>query len=139
MPVFQDMCKIVNRAPEAITITFDGQQLTVPPGEQMVPKVCIPYARNQNPLRGSADIDNPTASGAKYLLGVVGTKDNVTPLTEEEWLEHCENPSRFNVEDINELAASRLKPGEHMAIKGRKKPSTRFSAAVGMHNEFDRE
>lgn len=136
MGVFQDMIEAVNRAPEPITITFDGQQMTMQPGKQMIPKVVVSYAKNQNPLRGSADIDNPAASGARYLIGIVGTKDNITPLTKEEWDEHCSNPSRFNTEDIMELAASRLKPGEHMVVKGRKKQSSRFSVAINPQTEF---
>lgn len=137
--VFQDMVEIVQRAPEPITITFDGQQMTVLPGKQFIPRVTLPYAKNQNPLRGSADIDNPSLSGAQYLIGVVGTRDNVTPLTQEEWEEHCGNPSRFSTDDIMELAASRLKPGEHMVVKGRKKMSSRFSVAMNPATEFENE
>ena len=67
MGIFQDLVTVVNRAPIPITVTFDGQELTLQPGENPLPKIAIPYAKNQNPIKGTADLNNPHISGAQYL------------------------------------------------------------------------
>lgn len=133
--VFQDLVQVFNRAPVAITVTFDGQSHTMEPGVNFIPRVTIPYAKNQNPLKGSADLDNPTASGLDFLIGIVGSTDNCEPLSEEEWAEHRANPSRFNMEDILDLASRRLQPGQRMIVKDARKQS-RFSVALNPNTEF---
>jgi hypothetical protein len=65
-----------------------------------VPKVVVAFAKNQNPIMGSQDPYNPHISGASYLVGVVGTKDNVAPLTQEEWEAHVGAPCRDDVQRI---------------------------------------
>ena len=113
MGVFHELVTVVNLAPVPLSVTFDGQQSTIPVGESMVPKVVVPYAKNQNPVMGSQDPYNPNISGAKYLLSVKGTKDRQKPLTKDEWEEHCANPSRLNMaqyfEDRNEKFVTRGK------------------------------
>lgn len=133
--VFQDMVEIVNRAPVSITVQFDGQSHTIPPGKSSIPRVTVQYAKNQNPLKGSADLSNPTISGLQFLLGVVGSADDCEPLTPEEWTAHLGSPSRFNIDDIMELAERRLKPGEHMIVKKAPKQS-RFTVALNTPMEF---
>lgn len=94
MGIFLEHVKLINRAPVELTVMFDGQTTTLQPGENMVPKIVVPYAKNQNPIMGSADPYNPHISGGRYLVGVAGTKDNVTPLTKEEWEDHLQRPCR---------------------------------------------
>lgn len=98
MGLFQEMQQVVNRAPVDITVTFDGQQITLSPGEHTLPKIAVPNGKNQNPVMGSADPNNPHISGADYLLGVVG-EDNCTPLTKEEWATHLDKPCRVNEQE----------------------------------------
>lgn len=133
--VFQDMVEIVNRAPVNISVQFDGQSATLTPGRNFIPRVTVQYAKNQNPLKGSADLDNPTASGVDFLIGVVGTTDNCEMLTEEEWEGHTASPSRFNTEDILDLASRRLQPGQHLVVKDARK-QTRFTVALNSPMEF---
>ena len=92
--VFQELVVLVNRAPVNLEVMFDGQTSTLKPGENMVPRIVVPYAKNQNPIMGSADPYNPHISGGRYLVGVKGTKDETTPLTREEWEEHLSRPCR---------------------------------------------
>ena len=95
MGIFYEQVKIVNRAPIALTVTFDGQRLRLEPGENAVPELVIPYAMNQNPIMGSADPYNPHISGARYLIGVVGDdRYPCTPLTKDEWESHLNRPCR---------------------------------------------
>ncbi len=94
MSVFLEQVEIINRAPIAITVTFDGQTKSLPPGRNFIPKVALAHARNQNPIMGSGDPYNPHASGCRYLIGRVGTKDNCEPLTKEEWEDHLQRPCR---------------------------------------------
>jgi hypothetical protein len=93
MGIFQEEVEIFNIAPVPLTGTFDGQSKVIPVGKSRLPKVAVSYFKNQNIINGSKDPYNPNINGAKYLIGVVGTKDRVTPLTEEEWNIHLNRPS----------------------------------------------
>ena len=68
----------------------------------MVPQVVVPYAKNQNPIMGSQDPYNPHASGARYLVGVMGSKDSIVPLTPEEWADHLGQPTREDFQRVFE-------------------------------------
>ena len=106
MGIFHKQREVVNRAPVDIAITFDGQQTTLPPGRSTVPEVVIPYGKNQNPVMGTQDPNNPHLGGAQYLLGAVGKwdgqEDNITPLTPEEWAAHLGQPQRINAQEAFE-------------------------------------
>lgn len=91
--VFVEQVVLVNRAPVSIDVTFDGASKTLVPGENLVPAVVVPYAKNQNPIMGSQDPYNPQIEGCRYLVGVKG-KDDCTPLTKAEWEDHCQRPCR---------------------------------------------
>jgi len=135
MAVFHELVTLVNRAPVPLTIRFDGQESTIQPGDNQVPKIVIPYAKNQNPIMGSADAANPTLSGARYLVGVKGTKDNCTPLTKVEWETHTGRPSRMDTSFITNT----LNPKKERMIVGGKNKSTHataFDAREQMTNEF---
>ena len=117
MGIFYDQVTIINLAPIPLNVTFDGQTMRVPPGESSVPKVVVPYAKNQNVIMGSADADNPNISGALYLISVKGSKkDRQEPLTKEEWAAHQDAPSRINTEQFFE---DRLVPGERVVTRGK--------------------
>lgn len=116
MGIFQEMVTVVNRTPISLTVQFDGQCTNVPPGESPLPALVIGYAKNQNPIMGSADPLNPSLSGARYLIGVKGTKDNCEPLTKEEWKAHCEAASRM---DLAELFDDVLLSKEHVEVRGK--------------------
>lgn len=102
MGIFFEQVCLINRAPIDLTVTFDGQAKTLKPGENMVPAVVVDFAKNQNPIMGSADPNNPHISGGRYLVGV---KDSPEPgeetemLTEEEWLAHLGRPQRMDEQE----------------------------------------
>ena len=104
MGVFAETIELVNRAPVDLMIQFDGQTKILHPGINVVPKVVLSYAKNQNPIMGTQDPYNPHASGAQYLVGVKGTKDNIEPLTKEEWEIHLGKPCR---EDVDQMFADK--------------------------------
>lgn len=102
MGIFHEMVEVVNRAPVPLTVRFDGQDTVLKPGKNMLPKLVVPYAKNQNPIMGSQDPENPHISGARFLIGVVGTRDNCEPLTKEEWEEHLNRPCRMDEQALFE-------------------------------------
>jgi len=117
MGVFHDLVTLVNRAPVPLSIRFDGQEHTLKPGENQVPNIVVPYAKNQNPIMGTHDPHNPSMSGGKYLVGVKGSKDECRPLTKEEWATHLGNPSYLN---LDELFEGKLQKEERIVVRGRK-------------------
>ncbi len=96
MGIFYEQCQAFNRTPEPVNIIFDGQEITLPPlVVTLVPKVAITCAMNQNPIMGSVDPNDPSISGGKYLIGIVGNDEfPCTPLTKEEWETHLGKPCR---------------------------------------------
>lgn len=107
MGVFYATVPCLNRAPVDVTVTFDGQCKTLPANSVThIPKVAIQFAKNQNPVMGSQDPNNPHISGARYLvadLSADDTSDNEhTPLTEEEWAAHLGEPQRLNSQEAFE-------------------------------------
>lgn len=117
MGIFHEMRSVFNRAPMPLTVTFDGQQTTLPVGACQIPSLTVNYAKNQNPIMGSCDPNNPSLSGGQYLIGVVG-RDNCEPLTADEWGAHCDAACRM---DWKELIEDRLQPGQHVVVKGKGK------------------
>lgn len=131
MGIFHDMVTVINRAPVKLRVTFDGQSIDIPPGETSLPKVVVPFAKNQNPIKGSADMDNPNISGAAYLISVKGKKgDPQEPLTEEEWDDHCAQVSRF---DMQTYFGDRLGPKEHAIVRGKGPVQARSNFDAGVH------
>lgn len=98
MGIFLEQVQLFNRAPITLTVQFDGQCKSLEPGITLVPGIVVQYAKNQNPVMGTQDPYNPNISGAQYLVGVVGSKDNCEPLTAEEWADHLQQPCRENVQ-----------------------------------------
>lgn len=104
MGVFYDMAPLRNRTPIDLTVTFDGQCKTLAAGsDTLVPKVAIGYAKNQNPIMGSADQNNPHISGGRYLVADMSAED--TPdnehamMTPDEWDAHLGEPQRINSQE----------------------------------------
>ena|ERR1700674_3202673 len=116
MGIFYEMKVIVNRAPIELTGRFDGQDIRIPPGESAIPAIAVNYAKNQNPIMGKADPNNPSLSGGQYLIAVKGV-DDCTPLTKEEWEAHLGRPCRL---DWEALAADRYEnSGKKLVVAGK--------------------
>jgi len=127
--IFAELVELVNRSPEDLSVTFDGQSKQLPAGKgTMVPKGVVQFAKNQNPIRGTQDPYNPHISGCQYLVGVKGTKDPIAPLTAEEWAAHLGAPCR---EDVNQWFEDRYgnDPKARMVILNKGRKSTGRSRA----------
>src|SRR5690349_8881375 len=121
MGIFHEQVEVINRAPINLTVTFDGQQKTLKPGKNMLPRLVVPYAQNQNPIMGSQDPNNPTIVGAKYLISVVGEDlpENLEPLTAEEWADHLGQPQRINSQQAFEEQYAN-DPKAKLVLRGKK-------------------
>ncbi len=128
MGIFHSEIDIVNIAPIALTVRFDGQDKNVPPGASKLPLIVVEHAKNQNPIMGSEDPYNPHISGARYLIGVVGSDDRIEPLTEEEWEAHLDNPTRINSQQLFEDKYSG-DPKARLVLHGKGRKSTAASRA----------
>ena len=126
MGIFYEQVELFNRAPIDLTVQFDGQCKTLTPGSNSVPKVVIDYAKNQNPIMGTQDPHNPHISGCRYLVGVVGTKDDCTPLTKDEWENHLQRPCR---EDEQQWFEDRYgnDPKAKLVVRGKGRKTTASS------------
>lgn len=82
---------LINRTTHQLVCTFDGEQLTIEPGENPgFPAVAVPYAKEQNPIMGTQDPLRPSVR--KYLVGVKPTKgvdsnDDVSPIEQSDKVE----------------------------------------------------
>ncbi len=131
--VFPDLVEIVVRTPWDLSVMFDGQTKTLKPGKNLVPGVVVQYVLNQNPLMGSADPDNPTASGAQYLVGIPGRPNYpCEPLTKDQIEEQKNNPCRWDYLALMEERMDTKR--EHVAVKGRKNASS-YGAKERVSNE----
>lgn len=128
MGIFHEQVCLINRTPVNLTVTFDGQEKTLKPGENMVPAIVVDYAKNQNPIMGSQDPNNPNVSGGRYLVGVKDAVpvEDVEPLTLEEWEAHLQRPCR-----MNELEAFQERyggdPKAKIVVQGKGRRSTATS------------
>lgn len=107
MGIFYETAPCLNRTPVDLTVTFDGQSKTLKARKVThIPKVAIQFAKNQNPVMGSADIHDPHITGGRYLvadLDAEDTSDNEhAPMTEEEWAQHLGEPQRINAQQAFE-------------------------------------
>ena len=126
MGIFQEDVEIFNIAPVPLTGTFDGQSKIVPVGLSRLPKVAVEYFKNQNIINGSKNPYDPNIGGAKYLIGVVGTKDRVTPLTAEEWATHLNRPCSDDEQMIFEEKYSH-DPKARLVVHGKGRQTTASS------------
>lgn len=133
MGIFHETKEVFNRAPIVLNVRYDGQDMSLPLGKSLLPVVAIPYAKNQNVIMGSADPNNPSLSGGRYLIGVIGV-DNCEPLTKEEWEDHLGRPCRLDWETLME---DKVKPGEKVVFKGKKKGTqakSSYDSGVRVHS-----
>ncbi len=136
MGIFYENVVLINRAPVNLTVTFDGQSKTLVPGENSVPAIVVEFAKNQNPIMGSGDPNNPHISGGRYLVGVKGSPDptdETTPLTKDEWEDHMRRPCREDEEAaFQERYGSDPKAKMVLHGKGRKSTAnSRTEAGAG--------
>ena len=67
-------------------------------GEDKIPNVTVLFAKNQNPIMGSQDPNNPHVSGGRYLIVEKGEDGYGIPLTKDEWNEHLGQPQRIDAQ-----------------------------------------
>lgn len=107
MGIFYETAPCLNRTPVDLTVTFDGQSKTLPAGKiTHIPKVAIQFAKNQNPVMGSQDPNNPHITGGRYLVSDLNDEDmpdnEHAPMTAEEWEAHLGQPQRINAQEAFE-------------------------------------
>jgi hypothetical protein len=82
--VFRDSVTLVNRTDRNLNVRYDGEDITIVPGEnQGFPKIAVPYAKRQNPLKGSKHPIDP-----RIFISMVGVKarpnekqkDDISPI-----------------------------------------------------------
>lgn len=73
---------LVNRTSKKLQATKNGIVTVLQPGDNYVNADLIRFAKNQNPMRGSQDPNNPLVM--EYLVGVKDTPDNCEPITDED-------------------------------------------------------
>jgi len=72
--VFRDSVTLVNRTNRVLNVRYDGEDIAIAPGENPgFPRVAVPYAKKQNPLRGSKHPIDP-----RIYICLVGIKADVT-------------------------------------------------------------
>ncbi len=96
MGIFQKFVKVFNVAPVRVYVTFDGQREPIEPGFGELPDITVLFAKNQNPIMGTADPNNPNVSGGQYLVKTEGDPGYGVPLTTEEWATHLGKPCRVD-------------------------------------------
>jgi hypothetical protein len=137
MGIFHDMVEVVVRTPWPLTVRFDGQETTLNPGKNLIPRLTLTHAMNQNPIMGTADPDNPSITGAEYLIGVTekAHKYPCEPLTKDELDTLKNKPSRFNYE---ELMAPTMGKKDKIVLRGRKTVSQFEAKEAGSLLSTDR-
>ena len=136
MGVFYEHAEVINRAPVELTVTFDGQCKTLQPGKNMIPRVTIPYAQNQNPIMGTQDPNNPSIYGGRYLVGIPGQDlpKDCEPLTAAEWAAHLGEPQRIDSKAAFEERYG-SDPKARLVVHGvgrRTTANSKFEAGVGL-------
>ena len=107
MGIFYATAPCLNRTPIDLTVTFDGQCKTLPAGAVThLPKVAIQFAKNQNPVMGSQDPNNPHITGGRYLVADLSADDTAdnehSPMSPDEWESHLGEPQRINSQEAFE-------------------------------------
>ncbi len=76
-----DIICLVNRTSRNLSVTKDGRQIVLKPGENHINSDLVRFAKRQNPVMGSQDPYNPAQ--CDYLVGVKGTHDDIYPIPDE--------------------------------------------------------
>ena len=143
MGIFYEQVEVVNRTSKTIEVVYDGQRIKLKPnytedGERvagvvnMVPKLVIPYALNQNVLMGSEDPMDP--SEFQSVIGVV----DPTGKNKHSW-----NDCSFIEQDPEKLTRVPLEdyledPSAKILVRGKVAPRA-GDAALGARSVFDRK
>lgn len=128
MGIFYEQSEVINRTSKKLHVRYDGQDVELLPnytdeGERiadvhnMIPTVCVPYAKSQNVLMGSEDPFDP--SEFEVLVGLVAKtgqkqKDDISfceqssELTRVKLEEYLDDP---NVKEIK-VAGRRVRGSE---------------------------
>ena len=128
--IFRDSVTLVNRTSRNLNVRFDGEDITIGPGENPgFPKVAVPYAKKQNPLMGSKHPIDPR----RYicLVGVKDTKDDVTPIPDDV-LKRADGA----LEVLDRDGFYHGEPMERRQLL-KKTPYTSYEAAVAIPSDFD--
>lgn len=121
--VFLQHVKIFNRAPIDLAVFFDGERKGIPTGFFDLPAMTVYCAKNQNPIMGSGDPDNPHVSGTRYLITELGDEGYGVPLTPEEWASHLGKPCRWD-EQAAFVEKYGNDPKAKLVLRGQGKKST---------------
>jgi len=137
MSIFGETVTLRNLTPKAAKVTlrvqYDGRRQDILPGDNPgFPKVAVRFAKQQNPVMGSEDPDDPTITGSRYLVAVVNggeQGDDDPELTMEQWYAHLGKPSRINRELANlDLVSDKKK---HEVLRGKPISAREARAHVG--------
>jgi hypothetical protein len=71
---------IVNRTTRILKVTKNGLDMSLPPGETHVTSDWVRFAKQQNPVPGTG---NPFTLEFESLVGVKGTKDDISPISDD--------------------------------------------------------
>lgn len=132
MGIFQKYVKVFNRAPIRLYVTFDGQREPLEPGAGELPDKTVIFAKNQNPIMGTADPNDPSVAGGKFLIVEAEDEGFGVPLTKEEWQTHLGKPCRVNEEQAfaekyaNDPKAKQIVHG----VKGSATAKSRYEAGT---------
>lgn len=117
MGIFHEMVTVVNRTSLPLTARFDGQEITLEPGENIVPRITVPYIRSQCVIMGSEDARDPMSYTS--LVGVKG-KHDCSPIEQDDTQLTRVNRAEFE-EDL----------GIKTKVRGKKKHSV-HEARIGI-------
>jgi hypothetical protein len=121
--IFVSRVKVFNRAPVPLAVFFDGERSTLAPGMNEIPAVTVYMAKNQNPIMGTGQADNPHQDGTQYLVVEEVDEGFGVPLTEQEWAIHLDKPCRVDEEAA--FAESHINdPKARLIVRGKGKKST---------------
>ncbi len=140
MGIFHEQTRIINRAPVNLTARFDGQDMTLHPGENLIPKMAVQFAKNQNPIMGTASPTDPSIAGGRYLIGEIGVDDpeNCEMLSKDEWETHLGKPCRLDEQAMfderysNDPKARMVVHGQKRDARGHETSPTRSRSEAGI-------
>lgn len=140
MGIFHDTVEFVNRTSKPLTVIYDGQRTTIEPNYDaegnrikgvvnMLPKIVVPYALNQNVLMGSEDSVDP--SDFQSLIGIVEPKEKQRKSWHDcSYLEQSEELTRTPLKDVLD------DPKAKIEVRGKLIPRA-IDAAVPATAPFD--
>lgn len=133
MGVMYEMEEVINRTNEPLNVRFDGQDTVLDPNydaegkfladvHNIIPKICVPYAKSQNILNGSEDPEDP--SDYVELVAVLAkSKWARTNGVQRDDISFCpqdhDEPTRVRLEDLlDDPTLKILKGGKMKPVRG---------------------